>query len=723
MPRRRRRLRTTIIAWSFIPASIILGIVALAHFVSFQDLTEDLVFERNRDLAVLLGNQYRGELEELAQPLRVLASDFEIISSDPVRQQSALDAAYNQLWDYDAGVIVLSAEGQITAAGARRPDLRGQDWSTQAFFQQLTRHHSLTVSDISPVGSYTQDVVILAAPIYDDRGTFVGAVAGMYAVGEVEARITTFYATIKKLAVDASSTAYLVDGTGRVVFHPEGDVIGTARADQAAVDRALSGRTGTLRYQKPSGQELIASYAPIPDTPWHIIVEEDWDALAAASIPYQRRLLALLVLGLVVPAVVVALGVRRVTHPVYALIEAAQAVANGDFSRRITPHWGDEIAELADQFNRMAVQLEESYATLEQRVAHRTRDLAALNAITAVASRSLDINHVLRAALDKTLAVTGMAVGAAYRLDAAQQTLHLVAQRGLPEEFETYATAFPRAASVAGQVTDALRPALLRLEAYPEGELKRILVAQNVRLSLSIPLVSKEQVLGFINLGSQDVREVSPEELALMASIGQQVGVAVENAQLYEHAEEVAAAAERSRLARELHDAVSQTLFSAHMIAGVLPRLWERDQVVARAQLEQLHQLTRGAQAEMRILLLELRPEALVATALSDLLQQLAQATSSRATVPVSVDVVGTCDPPLESKVALYRIAQEALNNVVKHADAEMVHLSLNAAVDTITLTVADDGCGFNPESVSDERLGQRSMRERAAAIGAHLTV
>jgi nitrate/nitrite-specific signal transduction histidine kinase len=461
----------------------------------------------------------------------------------------------------------------------------------------------------------------------------------------------------------------------------------------------------------------------VPLSSWGVIVEEDWDTLTAASILYQRLLLVLLILGLVVPAVVVTVGIKRITRPVHELISAAQAVAGGDLSNRITPRGSDETEVLADQFNRMAAQLYESYATLEQRVADRTRELAALNAIAAVASQTLDISEVLRAALDKTLEITGMTVGAAYRLNLENQTLHLIAQRGLSEEFIEFTTHFPRSESAAGHVTETLHPVVVQVADYPEGTLKRILIQAGVRLALSIPLVAKRQVLGFINLGAQDVRVFSDNELSLMASIGQQVGVAVENARLYEHAEETAAAAERSRLARELHDAVSQTLFSASMIAAVLPRLWERDPATAREQLAQLHQLTKGAQAEMRILLLELRPDALVETSLPDLLSQLGQATSSRAMVPVEVDVANTCELPIEVKVTLYRIAQEALNNVVKHADANRVILSLSCDVGTISLTVSDDGCGFDPDHVPRERLGQRSMQERADAIGAHFSV
>lgn len=732
---RSQRLRTTIIAWSFVPAALILGLVAFAHFVSFQYLTQDLVADHNRDLVTLLANQYAGEVDELAQPLWTLASDLDVISGDPARQQAALVTARDRLWDFDAGVVVLSPQGRITAADERRLSLIGRDWAARPFLDRVRQEGAAVLSDLWTDQPGGQPVIALAVPVTDDSNQLTGMVAGLFAVGMPEARVTTFYRDLKKVMLDAGETTYVVDGSGQVIFHRESWRIGEMRAEQTEVRRVLRGETGTQRSTTRDGQPIIASYTPVPHSTWGVVVEEDWEKLTAASLPYQRLLLALLGLGLVIPALAVALGARRITRPVHEFISGAQAVAAGDFSRRITPRGSHEIRELAAQFNRMAAQLQTSYATLEQRVADRTRDLATLNAIAAVASRSLDITEVLDATLDKILEVTGMSSGAAYRFDAQQQVLKLVVQRGLPAAFTDHAANLPRAESAAGFVHDDLRPAVVRVEGYADGTLKRILTAAGVQMAISIPLTAKGRILGFINLGSQAWRDVAPDACDLMAAIGQQVGVAVENAQLYEQAEAAAAAAERSRLARELHDAVSQTLFSASMIAGVLPRLWERDPQAAREQLAQLHQLTKGAQAEMRILLLELRPDAMLETPLGDLLQQLGQATSSRAMVPVEVALSGDCQPPVEIKVALYRIAQEALNNVIKHADADRVRISLacdeqpdavNAvagAPPVITLIVQDDGAGFDPARIPRERLGQRTMRERADAIGAALTV
>lgn len=183
-----------------------------------------------------------------------------------------------------------------------------------------------------------------------------------------------------------------------------------------------------------------------------------------------------------------------------------------------------------------------------------------------------------------------------------------------------------------------------------------------------------------------------------------------------------AAAEERNRLARDLHDAVTQTLFSASLISEVLPVLWERNENEGRKRLEEVRQLTRGALAEMRTLLLELRPSAIVEAELGQLLRQLAESINGRSRIPVSVEVSGDCPLPNEVKVALYRIAQEALNNIAKHAGASEARVSLHCETGRVTLSVADNGRGYDMAVVRPDSLGLGIMRERARDIGASLT-
>ena len=201
------------------------------------------------------------------------------------------------------------------------------------------------------------------------------------------------------------------------------------------------------------------------------------------------------------------------------------------------------------------------------------------------------------------------------------------------------------------------------------------------------------------------------------------MALAIENARLRTQVEQAAVAAERSRLARDLHDSVTQTLFSASVIAEVLPRLWKRNLAESERRVEELRQLTRGALAEMRTLLLELRPASLTEVPLGDLLRQLGEATTGRAKIPIIVELEGNTPLVPDVQVALYRIAQEALNNVAKHANATGAMVRVTVQPQSVSLSVQDDGTGFAWAGVKPKHLGLKIMQERAEAIRANFTV
>lgn len=189
--------------------------------------------------------------------------------------------------------------------------------------------------------------------------------------------------------------------------------------------------------------------------------------------------------------------------------------------------------------------------------------------------------------------------------------------------------------------------------------------------------------------------------------------------ELAERAADEAVTADRTRLARDLHDAVTQTLFSASLTAEVLPDLWEMDVDEAKRSTEELRQLTRGALAEMRTLLLELRPATLTQTHLSDLIRQLCEAFIGRSRLPITLNIEGDCELPPEVQVAFYRIAQESLNNVFKYARATQVNVNLFLSAATVHFETCDNGIGFDLSTSKPTSLGMRIMRERAEAIGA----
>jgi PAS domain S-box-containing protein len=191
--------------------------------------------------------------------------------------------------------------------------------------------------------------------------------------------------------------------------------------------------------------------------------------------------------------------------------------------------------------------------------------------------------------------------------------------------------------------------------------------------------------------------------------------------ELRRQAGELAAGEERAHLARELHDSVTQALFSMTLVSRSVEMLLDRDQDAARVQLGQLRDLQREALAEMRALIFELRPGNLEQDGLVRALKTHSAALQGRIGLPIVVESDLDERLPLAIEETLYRIAQEALHNVVKHAAAKQVRLEIRRR-DGVTLTVADDGKGFDQAAVPDGHLGLAGMRARSDRIGARFT-
>jgi PAS domain S-box-containing protein len=238
-----------------------------------------------------------------------------------------------------------------------------------------------------------------------------------------------------------------------------------------------------------------------------------------------------------------------------------------------------------------------------------------------------------------------------------------------------------------------------------------------------VPLAVKGRILGGLGVAHRKRGFFSAHHADLALSVANQAAITMINAELYEHAQALAVLEERQRLARNLHDAVNQSLFSAGLIAEVLPRLWDRDEDLARKSLEDLRKLTRGAMAEMRALLAELRPSTLTDADLGDLLRLLANAFTGRTNINANVTVLGEGALPAEVQVAIYRICQEALNNIAKHAESKNVEIHLKHEPSSIELSIRDDGKGFDPNQTSSGHYGLGMMRERAEAVGAVLSI
>jgi signal transduction histidine kinase len=248
------------------------------------------------------------------------------------------------------------------------------------------------------------------------------------------------------------------------------------------------------------------------------------------------------------------------------------------------------------------------------------------------------------------------------------------------------------------------------------------------------PMLIGQSLFGVLGiLGSSTSRDFILQQTDLIERMALDLASIFQDAVLLDQTLALVALDERNRLARELHDSVTQVLFTATLLTEVMPQIWRRDPEQGFQTLEKLRLLTRGALAEMRTMLIELRPSAVINTPLSELLSQLTEAITSRSGVPFQLFIERIPLLPDDVQMNFYRIAQEALNNIVKHAQAMYVSVSLNetqvpagedgSSERIVKLVIQDDGVGFYPGTIQAGHLGIGIMRERAAAIKAALTL
>lgn len=246
---------------------------------------------------------------------------------------------------------------------------------------------------------------------------------------------------------------------------------------------------------------------------------------------------------------------------------------------------------------------------------------------------------------------------------------------------------------------------------------------QDVRSYVGLPVVVGKEVIGFLNLGSYQRDYFNETHINYLQIFALQAGSAIQNARLFKQAQTIAALEERQHLARELHDSVTQTLFSANTIAEALPTIMEKAPQKASEYLNELHLLTRGAMSEMRSLLFELRPATIAQTDICVLLGELCHTFTGQTRIVVETQLPNKMPLAPDIQLAFYRIAQETFNNIVKYARASHVTLKLSQVDQWVELSISDDGKGFDPKVIKPGHFGLKMMQERADAVHAELSI
>ena len=387
------------------------------------------------------------------------------------------------------------------------------------------------------------------------------------------------------------------------------------------------------------------------------------------------------------------------------------------FTYRGKPHILSVVRDITEQIQ--AQQL------LEQRVEERTRELSTLLEISHNVTSTLELKSLLGLILEH-LKVVADYDGATVTIVEGEH-LVIIDYRGTERE-SMLGWRFPlkqlgliwetirrQEVVIIGDVSSDTPLALAYRQAV--GDLQSTIIASTCAW-MAIPMMLKERVMGVLNLSSREPHSFTARHATLALGIANQAAIAIENARLYEQAQELAALEERQKLARELHDSVSQALYGISLGTHAARTALARDPQQVAEALDYVLSLTEAGLAEMRALIFELRPESLETEGLVSALAKQAAALQARHEILVFSELCDEPDLSLRVKQELYRIVQEAMHNTVKHAHANKIDLRLERTAEGMTLEVCDNGTGFDTTASFPGHLGLHSMRERVAKLG-----
>lgn len=442
---------------------------------------------------------------------------------------------------------------------------------------------------------------------------------------------------------------------------------------------------------------------------------------------------------------------RRLAIPIQELANGAKALASGNLSYRVPLRGGDqELVRLTEAFNAMAEAIEtmrndiaQQHQALQTSLVEREREFDAMIQVASLANSQADLYSTAKSALNIIQGVLETDIISLVLFDDAGQIATIVPMcKQCPEESSVHCEQCQREQLLRQcfhmMQTNVFRLAIQRQgrvcidDAYAEDaglELPVVEVLKRLGIrKLSIhPLQTHGHVLGMLILMRPQLKEIPTRMSVLVQALSENIAVLLENRQLQSKSRTLTIMEERRRLASELHDSITQSLFTLSLTACGLRTTLANKAGIDLQPLDLLVEQTKAIQTEMRTLINELRPVDLDAGNLDSALRQHAQSLRRSAGTRVKLSIQGnTHCLPLVVQQNLNRIAQEALSNIARHAKAQNAEINLEVRDQMVTLTIRDDGVGFDPHAIARQptgSLGLTSMRERAEMLGGALLI
>ncbi len=595
----------------------------------------------------------------------------------------------------------------------------GQEFIDAAdlFYPGLT---GLRVIKPPPNASVDYPSLVVLLPVYGNEGEVIGAVAGRAPLDTLEAILSD------RTGLGESGKAYLVQAGGSLLSG-----VNTTAPIQTLGSQAIleTHQAGSGVYTDFRETQVIGVYRWIPLLDSGLLVEKD---LAEAFRGIFTNLVVNLSIALaaVLLAITAALFITRsIANPLDDLVDTATRIASGDIDQMVRVVRKDEIGILALAFNSMTAQLRDLISGLERRVIERTEALqrrALQLEISAQVSRQATSIHNINDLLSQVVHLIREAFGyyhvSIYLSDP--QTMRLTLWASSPGMSQQNTHLAMGGDSLNGDAARSNR-ALLVNDVQADPRYLPDLSLPETRSELVLPLRLGDRVIGTLDVHSAQSNAFHEEDVLVLQSLGDQLAIAIENARLYDQTRELAILEERTRLARELHDSVTQSLYSLSLLAEGWRRLAKAGgEVHVEDYLRRFGEITQQALKEMRLLVYEMRPPVLEQEGLIAALRQRLDAVEKRAGIEARLVVTNLVELPAPVEEGLYWIAQEALNNALKHASASTVTVRVYTQGSEAIFEITDDGQGFEPVAASTNGgMGLSNMKARAEEVGASLEI
>ena len=416
---------------------------------------------------------------------------------------------------------------------------------------------------VSPVYTSTraQPYVTLAIPL-------CGAAQSIAGVVSAEADLSFLWEAIGKIQFGTSGYAYLIDEHGNLIAHKDATLV-LKRMDLRQVDgvkkflrnRTRSDPSPAHEGRGLTGNPVLVTYAPVPELGWSVILEEPLDAALANVEILKRSALLFLVVGLFVGAAIIAWVSQKITRPIQELRQDVATIGAGNLEHRTDIKTGDEIEELAVEFNKMTDALQHSYDTLEQKVDQRTKEISALYSVTTAVNQSLSLKNILDAVIPKTTEIFRFESIRVFLFNDEGDELELQASFAIDAEHTTTTRALKRGQGVIGRVAESGEPLIfddIRTDArYAKLSTTKSTLNADLGFLAVFPIKTQARVFGVILFGARSPRRLSDDETRLLTSMSEHLAVAVEKAKLFRESE---TRAQQLSVLNTIGGAVSQSL-------------------------------------------------------------------------------------------------------------------------------------------------------------------